>query len=677
MLQDDQLAMLLNSLPPPPEEEEEGAEAATGKKEEANGGGGDGEDGEGGGEDGEGGGEDGKDVMDVKVGGGGGGGKGGGGGGHSGGVELRLYMTYQPCHHSGGRVPKDIIARGGEGADVAELQAHQTSCSERLLAFYERSLRPKGVALSLVLADIYKATWEEELHPSEAERRVYGDKAAAAREGMRMLMGAGVDMRGMRNSDWSFLVSLCDEPVRAAWEARGTAESPISRMHVALRERLDAYVTYFLSGDDGGDGGEGGGEGGEGGGDGTESGREGGGGGGEGGEGGGGEGGGGEGGEGGAPKPKHDFSIEAVRERIEAAREAKAAKFSEAAERRQALLLGYAGGDADVAGRFAVAADDFGMRYAKGPDGTRGFGGGGGGAGRGAGRAASLALGWPPAPVGFEAAERFDGARDGFVFKSGPHGVGYYADPLGAATSQPVEGAKGAEGEEGAAEVEAEVAEVEAEEAEVEAEAKEEEGRYADADAADTTEAGGAAATKETPPPPPLVGILRSSVRAAVETLQAANAPDGASPSSLGAFSTEEAEAVAAELERRMGMPVGGLAQQRALVAALAAPMWPPPSSDAPPAPAPAPEAAPAPAPAPEAAPEPAPASAPEAAVAPASRPKKKKRATPRFLDDGDEPPSPDAAPAVAAATATEPNGEHDGEHDGDDAAPSADRSTC
>ena len=101
----------------------------------------------------------------------------------SSGLVLVLYMTYQPCHHSGGRVPK--MAGAGYAAHAPE---HPATCSERLRDFYLRKLKPRGVSLELVLADVYKATWEEELHPSEVERRVYATKAESVREGMRMLL---------------------------------------------------------------------------------------------------------------------------------------------------------------------------------------------------------------------------------------------------------------------------------------------------------------------------------------------------------------------------------------------------------------------------------------------------------------------------------------------------------
>ena len=71
-------------------------------------------------------------------------------------LKLVLYMTYQPCHHSGGRVPKDAMGR----LSYASMQ-HPTSCSERLRDFFISTLKPNGVSLELVLADVYKAIWDE------------------------------------------------------------------------------------------------------------------------------------------------------------------------------------------------------------------------------------------------------------------------------------------------------------------------------------------------------------------------------------------------------------------------------------------------------------------------------------------------------------------------------------
>ena len=103
--------------------------------------------------------------------------------------ELQLFMSFQPCHHSGGRVPNNKLAREVYTSDAMGVggagPTHKTSCSERLKEWYTNVLKPRGVELSLILADVYKATWEEELHPTETERKVYASKSSAAREGMR------------------------------------------------------------------------------------------------------------------------------------------------------------------------------------------------------------------------------------------------------------------------------------------------------------------------------------------------------------------------------------------------------------------------------------------------------------------------------------------------------------
>jgi len=163
------------------------------------------------------------------------------------GLRLLLYMTYQPCHHSGGRVPKEALGRLSYAASAPQ---HPATCSERLRDFYIKELRPYGVALELVLADVYKATWDEELHPSEVERRVYATKSESAREGMRMLLSEGVTMRAMMPDDWTFIVSLCDPDVQAQYAKRGTPEGgPFSKLHIAMRNAMDQYLAGYIAAD--------------------------------------------------------------------------------------------------------------------------------------------------------------------------------------------------------------------------------------------------------------------------------------------------------------------------------------------------------------------------------------------------------------------------------------------
>eukprot|EP00900_Chrysochromulina_parva_P006000 jgi/Chrpa1/15400/Chrysochromulina_OHIO_Genome00005171-RA len=163
------------------------------------------------------------------------------------GLRLLLYMTYQPCHHSGGRVPKEALGRLSYASSAP---VHPATCSESLRDFYIKELRPYGVALELVLADVYKATWDEELHPSEVERQVYSNKSESAREGMRMLLAEGITMRAMQPADWDFIVSLCDPEVQQAWAKRGTPEAgPFSKLHVAMRNAMDQYLAGYIAAD--------------------------------------------------------------------------------------------------------------------------------------------------------------------------------------------------------------------------------------------------------------------------------------------------------------------------------------------------------------------------------------------------------------------------------------------
>ena len=163
------------------------------------------------------------------------------------GARLELLMTYQPCHHSGGRLrPVDAppaAAAPPPGARAAS--KHPTSCSVRLLEWCEAELRPRGVALVLAMADLYKVLWEDDRHPSEAERVVYSAKRTYGRDGMRMLLAAGVAMRAFDDDDWAFLVSLCDGAVRDAYARRGAAP-PFTAAHVEARRRMDAYNAAFL-----------------------------------------------------------------------------------------------------------------------------------------------------------------------------------------------------------------------------------------------------------------------------------------------------------------------------------------------------------------------------------------------------------------------------------------------
>jgi hypothetical protein len=164
-------------------------------------------------------------------------------------AELELYMSYQPCHHSGGSLPigESEAAMAAVAARRAN-NAHPTTCSERLAAWVEEELRPRGVRLTLVLADLYKVLWSLELMGGDIQRAAFGADSQAGLRGMLLLLRLddAVSMRALGDADWAFLVSLCDEAVQRAYEARGGDVMPFTRTHTALRARLDAHINAFL-----------------------------------------------------------------------------------------------------------------------------------------------------------------------------------------------------------------------------------------------------------------------------------------------------------------------------------------------------------------------------------------------------------------------------------------------
>ncbi len=63
---------------------------------------------------------------------------------------------------------------------------------------------------------------------------------------MRMLLAEGVFMRAMTAPDWDFLITLCNPEVQQQWAARGSPGSPFSARHMRLRARMDAYLRDYV-----------------------------------------------------------------------------------------------------------------------------------------------------------------------------------------------------------------------------------------------------------------------------------------------------------------------------------------------------------------------------------------------------------------------------------------------
>ena len=82
------------------------------------------------------------------------------------GGRLILYLTYQPCHHSGGHKKRGM----GE---------HGTSCTELLLRFVADVLMPRRIILDIRLTYIYRAHWAQGGYDRKYEPAVMADAARA------------------------------------------------------------------------------------------------------------------------------------------------------------------------------------------------------------------------------------------------------------------------------------------------------------------------------------------------------------------------------------------------------------------------------------------------------------------------------------------------------------------
>lgn len=131
---------------------------------------------------------------------------------------LTLYLTYQPCHFSGGHGQRH--------------RATRLSCTMALIRFFERHMQPLGVQLVVRFSYIYRAHWET------ADRK-YDEMIANARVGIQLLSRIAT-LRVMDEIDYSVLYRFCDESEQEKWDAGAYREV------LAARARLNPFLCEVL-----------------------------------------------------------------------------------------------------------------------------------------------------------------------------------------------------------------------------------------------------------------------------------------------------------------------------------------------------------------------------------------------------------------------------------------------
>jgi len=142
-------------------------------------------------------------------------------------LHLKLYITFQPCHHSG----------GGQNFE----NEHKTSCTVSLLEYWQKVLDPLGIRFTIKCFGIYRAHWEETTQfgkGSQAAR--YQARAINALNGLRLLLAAckrsGGKLRLLAMEDraeWTHLLSrtfgqhVVGNISEAYWEKRQVYDAKV------------------------------------------------------------------------------------------------------------------------------------------------------------------------------------------------------------------------------------------------------------------------------------------------------------------------------------------------------------------------------------------------------------------------------------------------------------------
>jgi len=102
---------------------------------------------------------------------------------------MTLYLTYQPCHFSGGHSRPSSI-----------------SCTQELVRFKERELEKHNVSLIVKVAYIYRAFWD----PGNSDRK-YWKMIENAKLGIRLLRQHGIALEAFEESDWLLIRTFCSD----------------------------------------------------------------------------------------------------------------------------------------------------------------------------------------------------------------------------------------------------------------------------------------------------------------------------------------------------------------------------------------------------------------------------------------------------------------------------------
>jgi hypothetical protein len=128
---------------------------------------------------------------------------------------MTLYLTYQPCHFSGGH-----------------FKATQVSCTESLLHFHEKHLKSLNISLRIKFGYIYRAHWM-------MNEKKYDTMIANSNAGLRILLNH-FEVEVLKEEDVKKLVKFFDCKTLDLWN------SGYYKKTFQNRKKLERFIDNFL-----------------------------------------------------------------------------------------------------------------------------------------------------------------------------------------------------------------------------------------------------------------------------------------------------------------------------------------------------------------------------------------------------------------------------------------------
>ena len=146
---------------------------------------------------------------------------------------LTLYLTYQPCHHSG-------------GSYSLQTRLHCKSCTDLLIAWTRDFLEPHHVTLHIKCANVYRALWTDtQCYNCAEDAKQYDPRTEMAREGLRVAIQGGLRLEANTLEDWKRIATLCPPPSIAhlsteAWRHRMVRDQKLAKYFESLQKQFHA-----------------------------------------------------------------------------------------------------------------------------------------------------------------------------------------------------------------------------------------------------------------------------------------------------------------------------------------------------------------------------------------------------------------------------------------------------